>query len=284
MKILVTGATGFIGQYVINELLKSGSHEIIATTRNLSKAKALGFPSAVRLIEFDLSNSDDNSYLLLESPDALIHLAWDGLPNYKGFFHMEKNLVENSSFIKNMIKGGLKNLTVTGTCFEYGMQEGELSEEMETQPTNPYGQAKDDFRKFIETLKSSHHFSFKWLRLFYMYGKGQAPQSLVSQLEKAALGGETVFNMSGGEQVRDFLPVEEVARAIVEVALQDKVSGVINCCSGKPVKVKDFVVNYLKQKKYQLKLNLGFYPYPDYEPMNFWGKNTKLSEVLNGKK
>jgi nucleoside-diphosphate-sugar epimerase len=87
--------------------------------------------------------------------------------------------------------------------------------------------------------------------------------------------------VSGGEQIRDFMPVEEVASAIVNIALQNKVSGIINCCSGKPVTVKDFVQSYLLQQNKEIKLNPGYYPYPDYEPMRFWGDNTKLKTIIN---
>ena len=114
-----------------------------------------------------------------------------------------------------------------------------------------------------------------------MYGKGQNPNSLLSQLNKAIVNDEKIFDMSGGEQVRDFSPVEKVAEYIVEIALQKKVTGVINCCSGKPVTVKEFVENHLIRNNQKITLNLGYYPYPDYEPMRFWGDDTKLNTILN---
>ena len=86
--------------------------------------------------------------------------------------------------------------------------------------------------------------------------------------------------MSGGEQVRDFLTVEKVAAMLVSIALQEEVTGIINCCSGKPVKVKDFVTNYVQQKGKEIKLNLGYYPYAAYEPMCFWGDDTKLRQII----
>jgi dTDP-6-deoxy-L-talose 4-dehydrogenase (NAD+) len=85
--------------------------------------------------------------------------------------------------------------------------------------------------------------------------------------------------MSGGQQVRDYLPVEEVAVNLVAVALQNKVTGIINCCSGQPITVEALVKKYLVEKNKTIKLNLGYYPYPDYEPMEFWGENTKLKKI-----
>ena len=113
-----------------------------------------------------------------------------------------------------------------------------------------------------------------------MYGKGQNPGSLLSQLDKAIQKGDTIFNMSGGEQTRDYLPVEKVAEYIIRIALQKKVEGVINCCSGIPVTIKQFVENYLKRTGSTIKLNLGYYPYTDYEPIHFWGSVEKLNKVL----
>lgn len=283
MKILVTGASGFIGQYVIRNLLQRSGITIVATTRDLKKVSHLGYFNKVQFIEADLSIPDEKIFHKLTEPDLMIHLAWNGLPNYNGLFHIEKNLIEDMRFIKTMISSGLKDLSVSGTCFEYGMVEGCLREDMVTNPGNPYALAKDTLRKYIEVLKSD--ISFKWFRLFYMYGNGQAPNSLLSQIERAVASGNKEFNMSGGEQIRDYLHVSQVADYIVQCALQNKVEGIINCCSGKPITVKKLVQDYIQEKKYTLHLNLGFYPYPDYEPMAFWGDNTKLNRVLaNGKK
>lgn len=285
MKILVTGASGFIGQYVIRNLLQRSGITIVATTRDLKKVSHLDFFEKVQFIEADLSIADKNIFYKLGEPDLMIHLAWNGLPDYKGLFHVEKNLIENTRFIEAMISSGLKDISISGTCFEYGMVEGCLCENMVTNPSNPYGLAKDSLRKFVEALKPDFDFSLKWLRLFYMYGNGQAPNSLISQIEKAVASGSKEFDMSGGEQVRDYLHVTQVADYIVQCSLQSKVEGIINCCSGRPIAVRKFVQKYIQEKKYTLHLNFGIYPYPDYEPMAFWGDNTKLNEVLlNGKK
>ncbi len=279
MKILVTGATGFIGKHVLDELLKY-DHQIIIAVRNKNSVKHL--QDKIKVIEFDLDNLQSNKNYFSESgkPDLLIHLAWQGLPNYKEKFHLEKNLPSHSAFLKNIVSNGLQNLVVTGTCFEYGMKEGCLSEEMESDPQNPYALAKDKLRKFLEELQKQNSFNLKWVRLFYMYGKGQNPNSLFSQLETALQKGDKVFNMSGGEQLRDYLPVETVAEYIVRIALQNKINGIINCCSGVPVKVKTLVKNYLKENNKTIDLNLGYYPYADYEPMAFGGDDTKLKKIL----
>ena len=114
-----------------------------------------------------------------------------------------------------------------------------------------------------------------------MNGKGQSPKSIIPQLDKALDNNEESFNMSGGKQLRDYLPVEKVAEHIIKISLQDKITGLINCCSGKPITIKKLVEEHMKRRNKTIKLNLGYYPYPDYVPMEFWGDTTKLKSVLS---
>ena len=275
-KILVTGSTGFIGNYVIEELL-SKNLSVIATSSNAKKAEQFSWFDKVEYIELDLNKFDNsiNYFEYFKKPECLIHLAWQGLPNYKNEFHLTENLPQHQLFLSNIISNGLQDITAIGTCFEYGMQEGELNEEIECKPDNAYAIAKNNLRIYLEKF----NINLKWVRLFYMYGKGQNAKSLISQLDKAIESNDEIFNMSGGEQVRDFLPVEKVAENIVNIATQNNIQGIINCCSGQPITVKQFVENYLKEKNKALKLNLGFYPYPDFEPMKFWGNNIKFKLI-----
>lgn len=281
-KVLVTGATGFIGNYVIAQLLKHNC-EVIATSLSAEKAKTFAWYNKVTYVPFDIRafNANTNYAAYFSNPTAVIHLAWEGLPNYKSLFHFEDNLPVHYALLKNLVINGINDITVTGTCFEYGMKDGQLTENMPAEPTNAYALAKDTLRRFMQELQKKQPFNLKWVRLFYMYGSGQNPNSLLSQLEKAVKAGDTVFNMSGGEQVRDYLPVEKVAENIVSIALQNSVTGIINCCSNKPVTVKQFVTDYIEYKNLQIQLNLGYYPYADYEPMAFWGDDTKLKTILN---
>jgi dTDP-6-deoxy-L-talose 4-dehydrogenase (NAD+) len=280
MKVLVTGATGFIGNYVISNLLNRGI-DVVATSSNIEKAMMYEWFSKVKFIEhniFDL-NREDNLFEYFDKPDRTIHLAWKGLPNYKKTFHFEENLFSHYFFLKNLLENGLSNLTVAGTCFEYGLQEGCLSEELATNPSNSYAIAKDTLRKFLTQLEKELSFNLKWARLFYIYGEGQGDTSLISQLDKAIDSGASIFNMSWGEQQRDYLKVTEVAHRLTKIALQDKVTGIINCCGGSPIKIKEFVRQYLEETNKKIELNLGYYKYSELEPMNFWGDITKYKTI-----
>ncbi len=280
MKVLVTGATGFIGNYVIGELLTRGI-TVIATSTHIDKAKQKSWYDKVSYIPHTIGEeTNQDLFTKFRQPDLLIHLAWKGLPNYKDLFHFEENLLPQYFFLKNLIENGLNDITITGTCYEYGMINGCLAEDMVPDPANAYAIAKNSLRLFLEMLQKKQSFSLKWMRLFYMYGEGQSPNSLLEQLKKALEQNEEVFNMSGGEQVRDYLPVEKVAAYIVSAALQNETTGIINCCSNQPVTVKQLVTNYLAKTGRSIKLNTGYYPYPDFEPMEFWGDDNKLKTII----
>ncbi|NBW03862.1 MAG: NAD(P)-dependent oxidoreductase [Cytophagia bacterium] len=275
MRVMVTGATGFVGRHVVNALLAHG-HSIVATARDFKRAQEMPWFDRVEFIQCDLH---ENFQPLLHPeclPDAIVHLAWPGLPNYRDFFHISKNLPADLAFLEAAILSGLPHLLVAGTCLEYGMQNGPLTEEMETTPTTSYGFAKDALRKSLQLLQKERPFTLQWMRLFYMYGEGQNKNSLLAQLEHAIDEGHATFNMSKGGQLRDYLSIQEIASNFVRALENPQCDGVINCCSGQPVSVIDLVKQYCQEKGSEIYLNKGFYPYPEYEPLEFWGVPSKL--------
>lgn len=279
MKILVTGATGFIGEYVINKLLQEDI-QVIATSSSIEKAIHKSWFNKVKYKEYKLEkNNITNLYNYFDRPDKMIHLAWQGLPNYTELFHFESNLLEQYFFLKNLIVNGLEDVLVSGTCFEYGMKEGCMKESMESSPDNSYAIAKNSLRIFLNELSKKYDFKLKWVRLFYMYGKGQSQTSLIPQLEKAIKNGEKFFNMSEGDQLRDYMDVIEVADNLIKISLQQKYHGVINCCSGSPITIKNLVENYIKSVGSKIELNLGFYNYSKLEPFAFWGDPTLVNRI-----
>ncbi len=271
MKIAVTGATGFIGRHVLQELARHAV-EVIAISRHARHGSGE--------VHLDIQTAASDVFERIGRPDALIHLAWSGLPNYRSLHHFEQELPAQYRFLNNLVSGGLNNLVVAGTCFEYGMQSGPLREDLPVLPDNPYGFAKDCLRRQLEFLRATHPFKLTWARLFYLHGEGQAASSLLPLLRQAVARGDKVFDMSGGEQLRDYLPVGEVARGLVALALKQADHGVVNLCSGQPVSVRKLVEGWIAENNWSIELNLGHYPYPDYEPLAFWGDRRKLDALL----
>jgi len=280
MRVALTGASGFVGRHVLAELVRQ-QFEVIAITRNAATLSGLNTPC--QIVEMDIVRPVSDCFEQLGCPDVWIHLAWDGLPNYNSLHHFEEELPAQYRFLKRLVRSGLRSLVVTGTCFEYGMQSGPLNEGLETRPTTPYGLAKDTLRRQLEYLRQDQPFALTWARLFYLYGEGQSENSLFLQLKRAVENGDKVFNMSGGEQLRDYLPIFKTAKCLVFLATKRPDTGIVNVCSGKPISVRKLVEGWIKDNDWPIKPNLNYYPYPDHEPMAFWGDHRKLDRCMETK-
>ena len=275
-KVAVTGASGFVGRYVLAALAKCDV-AIIAHART-PRTERVG-PASPRWSYFDLAPAAEDGFARLGRPDIVIHLAWDGLPNFTAPRHFENELPAQSHFLRGLIESGLRRLVVFGTCLEYGMQPGCLSEDMTALPASPYGLAKDALRRELQFISTLTPFDLRWLRLFYLYGEGQAPTSLYSQFRDAVARGDRTFAMSPGDQVRDFLKVEDAAEAIVDVALARKAPRILNVCSGRPTTVRSLVEQWRTDAGADIELKLGVHGYPAYEPFAFWGDNSRLNKL-----
>lgn len=274
-KIAITGGTGFVGRHLIANMVARGIPLVASYHQSRPSDQA-----EVRWLQLDLSESPTDSYHALGQPDVLIHLAWGELSNYRSSLHLETELPRQRIFLKSMIDQGLQNLVVAGTCFEYGLQEGEQSEGDTTAPHLPYCQAKDQLRQEVEAYCDKRGANFTWLRLFYLFGEDQPERSLYPQFRHAVQTGQGSFDMSPGDQERDYLSIETASGLMTELALQLRNNGVVNICSGQPVSVRSLVEHWRNELGSDIELNLGHYPYPDWEPMSFWGSTEKLYTLL----
>lgn len=277
MKIAVTGANGFIGRHVLSVLNK---RNIPCVAVDLNPPDEANAALADEWCQMDIHNPPANLFERIGRPNACIHLAWGGLDNYKSLRHFEVELPAQFRFLNTLVREGLQSLIVTGTCFEYGMRTGELFETMETRPTNAYGFAKDTLHRQLQFLREDTPYALTWGRLFYLFGKGQSPRSLWGQMQIAVARGDTRFPMSGGEQLRDYLPVEIVAEHLVSLAVAQADIATVNICSGHPISVRSLVEQWIASNDWQILPDFGCYPYPTYEPMEFWGSAAKLTNWL----
>lgn len=277
MKVAVTGAGGFIGAHVSRALVASGA----AVTGIVRRMPAEPVPG-IRYVMLDLANANTGTYAAIGAPDRLIHLAWGGLPDYRSPHHFEHELPLHYSFLRRMVEAGLPAMLVAGTCYEYGMVDGECGEDVEPRPANPYAFAKAALLRQLRFLQADHKFALTWPRLFYMWGDGQSPRSLYPLLQTAIARGDATFPMSAGEQLRDYLPVGRVAALLVALSMRGADDGVVNICSGRPVSVRALVERWIADAGAAIVPDLGRYPYPDHEPLAFWGTTAKRRALLGG--
>jgi len=277
--ILVTGASGGLAPGIIQQLLNAGV-KVTVTARSSETIENSPFFSKVNFLPWDINNHGGNLFDYFQKPDSVIHLAWEKLSDLKHPDHELEILDRQKQFLTSLIIGGLKDITVVGTAYEYGMQHGLCSETDTVSPVVPYGNGKNKLRMYLEQLNEQYPFKLKWLRLFNVFSEGRKGKNLYSHLMLAIEKGEEKFNMSGGEQVRDYMLAEEASIKLAALALQSEVTGIINCCSGKPVKLKDMIIDFLSSNHLQIPLNLGFYPYVTHEPMEQWGNSQKMKSAL----
>jgi dTDP-6-deoxy-L-talose 4-dehydrogenase (NAD+) len=275
-RVLVTGATGFIGRQLVPQLLDRG-HDVVALARDEDKARRFDWFPRVRFVACDLETGRGPE---VGGPGVAVHLAWPNLDDYLAPAHYEATLPAHYRFLKSLVEGGLGHLLVAGTCFEYGPQQGSLREEAETRPSTPYALAKDTLRRFLESLRQRRPFTLQWARLFYMYGPGQNPASLLASVDRAIDSGAAAFDMSAGERLRDYLPVEEVARRLVLLLEHPECEGVVNVCRGEPISVRRLVEEHVEGRGARLALNLGRRPHPAWEPPDFWGNGSRLAALM----
>lgn len=267
MKVLVTGATGYIGKHVVAELIRRNYRVRVLVRPTSSHIKFFGNVVDYYIGDLENFNSDE----LFSGVDCLFHLAWEGLPNYGSRHHIDRNLPVSYNFIVRAIDNGIGSIIISGTCQEYGLKYGPIAARDICIPITAYGIAKNCLRQMVEYLCEYKKINLVWARLFYSYGEGQSNKSLLSQLKKAIDDKETEFPMSIGTQLRDYLPVEVLAKDLVERLDVKESIQICNICSGVPISVNDLVQSYLLKYGYNITLNRGKYQIPEYETMAFWG-------------
>jgi len=272
MRIFLTGGTGFIGSHFLARM--SGTrHQITAVRRPTSSAPARAYPG-VTWLEKPLDAVDASD---LAGHDALVHLASTGVSPKPASWSelLYWNVTVSMQLVERAHEAGIHRFVVAGSSAEYGRSANDyafIPVDAPLRPVSPYAASKAAACILASTFARACHLELAYLRIFSAYGEGQCEQNFWPALRAAALAGED-FMMTSGEQVRDFVPVEDVADAIATaVERRDLVKGTpkfVNVGSGLPVSMREFAQRCWTEWNAQGKLILGALPYRPNEPMRF---------------
>jgi len=267
-KILITGATGFIGKNFLKlKNLQKNKLYCLVRKKIKSKKKITWYETAIE----DSRNLKKIKKKITEI-DTLYHFAWGNLPNYQSKIHTTEELKKQKFFLKNMIDFGVKKIVVTGTCYEYGLKEGLIYNTYKTNPVVEYAKAKVKLYRWLKNYQKKKFYNLIWLRLFFVYGNGQSKKSLLQKIVECERKGKKYFHLSKGDQIRDYINVKSAVKQIYDYSKKFE-NGVFNISSGKPVTLKNHILRITKKNKLKIKLKFGKVPYLKYEPKIFWGLN-----------
>ena len=273
-KVLVTGANGYIGRHIVKTLLDQG-YKVDACDLHLE-----GVDERANKVATPIFNGEADIYDKLGRPDICIHMAWRN-----GFVHNSETHIEDLynhyRFLSTMISGGLKHVSVMGTMHEVGYFEGAIDENTPTNPSSLYGIAKNSLRQAMQLLVKDNEVVLQWLRAYYITGDDLKSNSIFSKIVKKELEGAKNFPFTTGKNKYDFISIDDLAKQIVAASTQTKVSGVVNCCSGKPISLAERVEEFIKANNFKIKLQYGVFPDRKYDSPAIWGDNTKIQEILN---
>lgn len=273
--ILVTGANGYIGRHVVEEL---SAWDAKVVTLDVSDSHQEG---VMRHIVADILSPEFRIMDYFENvPDICLHLAWRNGFQHSAPSHM-LDLSGHYRFIEHLIEHGVPQVAVMGSMHEVGYWEGSVTDETPCNPQSLYGIAKDTLRRATLLRSSGTSTAVQWLRGFYLYGDDGNSQSIFGKIMHAADEGEEKFPFTSGLNKYDFLSIEELAHQITACIMQDEVLGIINCCSGKPVRLADQVEEFIRDHDLPISLEYGAYPDRAYDSPAIWGDATKIASILD---
>ncbi len=272
MRILVTGANGYLGQGIVKSLLDHGQQVVAADFSTIH------VDDRAESVDCDLFTLDE-PYEAFGRPDVLLHLAWRD-----GFVHSSDahidDLPKHYRFLKTLIEAGVPQVAVMGSMHEVGFHEGSINEHTPCHPMNLYGIGKNTLREIAALLCSQHGTVFQWLRGYYIVGNSEYGNSIFSKITAAAHAGKETFPFTMGQNQYDFIDYPVFCDQVTAAVCQSKIDGIINICSGKPEKLADRVERFIKDNRYKLTLEYGAFPDRPYDSKAVWGDGTKIQQIL----
>jgi len=262
MKIFVTGGAGFIGNHLVNTLLKNGN--IITIFDNFSNSDKTSISSfldkGVKVIEGDITKLEDITNASKDH-QVVIHLAAkisvkDSIKNPCETFRVN---VDGTKNVLTACKiNNIKKLIVASSAAVYGEgnQNSKLTEKSKTNPISPYGESKIMMEKEIKKNASNYNIEYVILRFFNIYGIGQSSEyaGVITKFLEKIQNNENLVVFGDGMQTRDFVSIQDVVNLIYDVLTHDK-NGIFNIASGKVTTIKELAEMMISLSKENLKID-----------------------------
>ena len=273
MKLLITGISGFIGRNLINKIIKHEKN-ILGISRNKIKLNEL------KLLKGDLKDiSKIKDDLIKFQPEVVIHLAWQGIPDYS-FENSKKNLELSMNFFEFIFDNTkCRKIIISGSCWEYDKREGPCNENMKITNNNSFSWAKNSLYDYLNLKCIELNIDFIWFRIFYVFGPLQKNSSLIPYLYYSLKENSKPI-IKKPKNSNDFVYIEDVIN-IIYIAIKKNIpSGIYNIGSGKSTSVLEIIKLIEKElisknNYYEKILNEK---HSSYEIENFWSDNTKLTK------
>ncbi len=238
MRVLVTGAGGFIGSEVVGQLVGLG-HDVLAVDREAALARRVaGWPSGVSTAAADLSDAERVRSLLAEArPEAIVHLAWYANPvDYLVSPANLASLSMTTALVEAALALGCRKIVAAGTCVEYANRDRRINEQDPAGPQTLYGACKHAAWLVCRALAAAAGGELAWGRIFHLHGPGEDPRRLIPWVAGELRSGRPV-ELTDGTQVRDHLHLSDVASGLISL-LAPGAAGAYNVCSGEPVSLR----------------------------------------------
>ena len=238
MRVLLTGAGGFVGSQVARALVERGDETLVVLRSSTPRDRIQDLVRRLRVLEADL---EDESTLAggFEGfrPEIVLHAAWYARPgDYLTSPENLRSLNVTTRLAQRAFAAGCRRFVGVGTCLEYAPSDSRRRDADPVEPKTLYAACKLAAWQVVRSLAGQHGAQSVWARLFHVHGPGEAPDRLVPSVARALAGGQP-FDLSPGDQVRDQLHVKDVADALVHLAAGEA-TGVFNVCSGEPVTLR----------------------------------------------
>jgi nucleoside-diphosphate-sugar epimerase len=281
-RVLLTGATGFVGGHVLRVLAESGV-PVRAVIRSGSRARLPVGAGDIEIVESGDLFSESPSWWteVCDGVDSIAHLAWIATPGRYLIAPENLDCLRGTlSLAKGAAEAKVRRFLGVGTCFEYDLSGGELSIATPLRPLTPYAGAKAAAFLALSQWLPPQGVAFVWARLFYLYGEGEHPSRLVPYLRSQLAAGERV-DLTSGRQIRDFLTVSAAAGKLVKLLYAD-VAGAYNVCSGVPVTVRELAESIAAEYGRPDLLNFGGRPDNLVDPVCVLGLPGQASQPKGG--